>query len=164
MSRDTSTGIKFEKQTDLIDYLIRAKGYKSIGLDVYRKEDGHELLNLKGRKLYSKLSKLGINYKEIISRQLIPDECVFSKSTKTLYVFEKKFQQTQGSADEKLQTCDFKRKQYQKLVSSLGWEVRYVYILSDWFKQPMYKDVLEYIVSVGCGYRFVDNFYTYLIQ
>jgi hypothetical protein len=32
--------------------------------------------------------------------------------------------------------------------------VEYVYILNDWFKDPGYKDVLDYIDSVNCHYRF----------
>lgn len=56
---------------------------------------------------------------------------------------------------EKLQTCDFKRKQYQKLVKELGLLVSYIYVLnSDWFDKPAYKDVLEYIESVNCNYCF----------
>ena len=84
-----------------------------------------------------------------------------SEKTNTLYVFEKKFQQTAGSADEKLQTCDFKKKQYQKMTKSLNMKVEYTYILSDWFKQEMYADVLDYIKEMQCDYRFVDNFYTF---
>lgn len=34
-------------------------------------------------------------------------------------------------------------------------EVKYIYILSDWFKNPGYKDVLDYIISIdGCSYYF----------
>ena len=60
-----------------------------------------------------------------------------------------------GSTDEKLQTCDFKIKQYRKLLSQLNVEVKYIYILSDWFKKSTYKDVLDYIISIdGCYYYF----------
>ena len=56
---------------------------------------------------------------------------------------------------EKLQTCDFKRKQYQKLVKELDLLVSYIYVLnSDWFDKPAYRDVLEYIESVNCNYCF----------
>jgi hypothetical protein len=65
-----------------------------------------------------------------------------------------KFQEVAGSVDEKLQTCDFKNKQYTKLLSPLGISVKYTYILSDWFKDQSYKDVLEYVRSVGCYYFF----------
>ena len=59
-----------------------------------------------------------------------------------------------GSVDEKLQTCDFKKKQYQKLLSSLNMEVEYIYLLSNWFQQAGYRDVLDYIISVNCRYYF----------
>ena len=42
----------------------------------------------------------------------------------TLFIIEVKYQQVEGSVDEKLQTCDFKRKQYLKLVVGLGSESR----------------------------------------
>lgn len=60
-----------------------------------------------------------------------------------------------GSTDEKLQTCDFKIKQYRKLLSRLNVEVEYIYILNDWFDTSGYKDVLDYIISIkGCSYYF----------
>jgi hypothetical protein len=36
----------------------------------------------------------------------------------------------------------------------LNVKVEYIYILSDWFKHPAYKDTLDYIISVGCHYYF----------
>jgi hypothetical protein len=66
----------------------------------------------------------------------------------TLYIIEVKYQEVAGSVDEKLQTCDFKRKQYLKLVSEKGLKVEYVYVLSDWFKDPRYKDSLDSISIV----------------
>ena len=33
-------------------------------------------------------------------------------------------------------------------------DVKYIYLLDDWFKQPCYKDVLDYIQSVDCDYYF----------
>lgn len=65
-----------------------------------------------------------------------------------------KFQKVAGSVDEKLQTCDFKRKQYTKLMAPLNIEVEYIYILSDWFNTPAYKDTLDYVISAGCHYYF----------
>lgn len=72
----------------------------------------------------------------------------------TLFVIEMKYQEVTGSVDEKLQTCDFKKKQYKKLMAPLNVEVEYIYILSDWFRKPEYKDVLDYVISVGCQYYF----------
>ncbi|MCA5588506.1 hypothetical protein [Campylobacter upsaliensis] len=50
--------------------------------------------------------------------------------------------------------CDFNKKQYQKLLSNLNMEVKYVYLLSDWFRKLEYRDVLDYIISVNCRYYF----------
>ena len=71
-----------------------------------------------------------------------------------MFIIEVKSQVVAGSVDEKLQTCDFKKKQYQKLLSKLNIEVEYVYILSEWFRNKRYKDVLDYIQSVRCQYYF----------
>ena len=90
----------------------------------------------------------------IISKQLLPDDCIYVIVDNTIYIIECKFQQVAGSVDEKLQTCDFKKKQYQKLLSRANIEVEYVYLLSEWFKKPQYKDVLDYIISVRCQYYF----------
>ncbi len=71
-----------------------------------------------------------------------------------MFIIECKFQKKPGSVDEKLQTCDFKKQQYQKLLAQLNIEAEYIYLLSDWFKQKKYKDVLDYIISVRCSYYF----------
>lgn len=84
----------------------------------------------------------------------MPDDALLALARETLFIIEVKYQQVAGSVDEKLQTCDFKRKQYLKLVQPLGIKVEYVYVLNDWFKQPAYKDVLDYINSVNCHYKF----------
>ena len=81
---------------------------------------------------------------------LEPDAAVYVPAQKKMYIVEMKFQGTPGSVDEKLQTCDFKKKQYTKLLSPLGIEVEYMYVLSDWFLSPSYKDVLNYVESSGC--------------
>ncbi len=67
---------------------------------------------------------------------------------------EYKFQKMISSVNEKLQTCDFKKKQYRKLFSILNIEVEYIYILGDWYKSLRYKDALDYVISVGCQYYF----------
>ncbi len=72
----------------------------------------------------------------------------------TLFVIEKKTQTVGGSVDEKLQTCDFKKKQYKKLMSTINVDFEYIYILDGWFKHPSYKDTLDYVISVGCQYYF----------
>ena len=94
--------------------------------------------------------------KSIISRKLLPDNAICIILRDTLFIIEVKYQQTPGSVDEKLQTCDFKRKQYQKLVKQLGLKVEYVYVLNEWFKDKKYRDVLDYIDCVNCHYKFEE--------
>jgi hypothetical protein len=70
---------------------------------------------------------------------------------------EVKYQQVAGSVDEKLQTCDFKLKQYLKLVASLGIKVEYVYVLNNWFKKPntrMYWVTYTALIAITNSMRF----------
>jgi hypothetical protein len=69
---------------------------------------------------------------------------------------EIKFQGVTGSVDEKLQTCDFENQQHKKLLAPLNITVKYAYVLNDWFKKKEYKDVLDYVKSVGCYYFFEE--------
>jgi hypothetical protein len=103
---------------------------------------------------YRFLEENGIKWEKIISKKLLPDDALLVIVRETLFIIEVKYQQVSGSVDEKLQTCDFKRKQYLKLVRSLELKVEYVYVLNDWFKDPSYKDVLDYINSVNFHYKF----------
>jgi hypothetical protein len=134
MSRDTTTGLKFEEQVQI-------------------QSDG---INLSKHKLYAYLEKQGIDYRDIISRKILPDECYLVDDS--LRVYEKKFQQTGVSADEKPQTCGFKIQQFRKIGAALGIkpeDVSYTYVFNDWFQKPEYKDMLDYIKSVdGCDYFF----------
>ena len=81
---------------------------------------------------------------------------------KTLFIVETKFQTVAGSVDEKLQTCDFKLRQYKKMFEPIGLNVKYVYVLNDWFKKKEYADVLAYIKSVDCDYFFNELPLSYL--
>ncbi|MFA7325888.1 MAG: hypothetical protein WC121_04430 [Candidatus Kapaibacterium sp.] len=96
-----------------------------------------------------------IDYKKIISRKLLPDGVLLVKDK--IYIIEKKYQAGSGSVDEKLQTCDFKKKQYIKLFAQLEISsVEYYYVLNNWFQNPRNKDVFDYIESVSCRY-FIDE-------
>lgn len=150
---NTITGLNFEKETDILELLRSKKGYKIEKNIIYY--NGEEVArSFKKNALYKFLESQKIDYKKILSKKLLPDEALYVIINNTLFVIEVKFQKVAGSVDEKLQTCDFKRKQYAKLMAPLNIEVEYIYILSDWFRQPSYKDVLDYIISVGCQYYF----------
>jgi len=87
-------------------------------------------------------------------QKIIEDQALYVNELNTLFLIEVRCFQSADWVCKKLQTCDFKRKQYLKLVTPLGLRVEYVYILNDWFKKPQYKDVLDYIQSVNCHYKF----------
>lgn len=155
---NTKTGLVFEGKTDLRTFLCQQVGYTC-------SEDPNGWVNVfyknqvvasvfKKMALYRFLQYRGINWRDILSKRLLPDDSMYVIADNTFYVIECKFQKVAGSVDEKLQTCDFKKKQYKKLLAPLNMEVEYIYLLSDWFQKPEYKDVLDYIISVGCSYYF----------
>lgn len=155
---NTQTGINFEHKIDLLEFLDK----KIEGYSVKKVKIGHEIFynekvvaqSFRKNELYKYLDHKKVNWKKHITKRLLPDDAIYVIKENTLFIIEVKYQQVAGSVDEKLQTCDFKRKQYIKLFSALNVEVEYIYILSDWFKKPEYKDVLDYIISVGCHYYF----------
>jgi hypothetical protein len=95
----------------------------------------------------------------LLTKALEPDEAYLDYETSTLTIFEKKYQDTDGSVDEKIQTIDYKMKQYKRIAAELGIEnVYFVYILGDFFKNPYYRDSLEYIRSIpNCDYFFAND-------
>lgn len=155
---NTKTGLIFEGKTDLRTFLCAQPGYSCSNAPkgwvtvFYNDEEVASLF--KKNALYKFLAARGVEWKTILSKRLLPDDSIYVVVNNTFFVIECKFQQVAGSVDEKLQTCDFKKKQYKKLLSQLNMDVEYIYLLSDWFKQPQYRDVLDYIVSVGCSYYF----------
>jgi len=160
---NTQTGIRFEERVDLVTRLSEIDGYeisinenskgKSKWYDIFYQEN-FVASAFKQHALYTYLEINHIDYQRILSKKLLPDEAIYVIKENTIFIIEIKFQNGAGSVDEKLQTCDFKKKQYQKIFSQLNYEVEYIYILNDWFKQPQYKDTLDYIISVNCQYYF----------
>ena len=150
---NTLTGLNFEKERDILHLLKKTSGYKIKGNAIFY-EGKVVAHSYRKNNLYKFLESRGVDYRKHLSKKLLPDEALYVVVNNTLYIIEMKFQKVAGSVDEKLQTCDFKRKQYAKLMAPLNIEVEYIYILSDWFKASQYKDVLDYIISVGCQYYF----------
>lgn len=139
---NTITGLIYEGEVDLSTYLAKQKDYDIDGTNVLYK--GKVIAYIfKKHEFYYFLEKNNIDWKQLISSKLLPDNCIYVIVNNTLFIIEVKNQNVAGSVDEKLQTCDFKRKQYKKLLSQLNIEVEYIYILSKWFKNPKYKDVLD---------------------
>jgi hypothetical protein len=155
----TSTGLSFEGKVDFQQLISAIPGYSvnkvpgKAGMGIFF--EGELIARcFKKYDFYAFLSEEKVDWSQVLSKKLLPDDALLVIIRETLFIIEVKYQQVGGSVDEKLQTCDFKRKQYLKLVAPLGLKVEYVYVLNDWFKQPGYKDVLDYIHSVNCHYKF----------
>lgn len=71
-----------------------------------------------------------------------PDECYINEETKTIFIIEKKFQQTAGSVCEKIQTFEFKKWQYSRTFPE--WTIVYIYCLSNWFEKNC-KAEIQYL-------------------
>jgi len=151
---NTKTGLVFEGEVDFLTFIAKQKDYTVKGSKIFFK--GEEVgMSFKKNGLYKYLNERGIDYTKILSKKILPDDVVFVIVNNTFHILEIKFQNVAGSTDEKLQTCDFKLKQYRKLLASLNVEVAYIYILNDWFKDPRYKDILDYIISIpNCYFYF----------
>jgi len=150
----TKSGLTFEGRTDFLTAIVKQPNYSVRGNEIYYKGE-KVALSFKKHELYRYLEEKGVDYGKIVTKKLLPDDAIFVIIKNTLYILEIKFQGVTGSTDEKLQTCDFKIKQYRKLLTPLKVKVEYIYVLNDWFKKPEYQDVLDYINSIdGCSYYF----------
>lgn len=150
-ARTNINGLNFEQETSLEESLLNA-GYivteKNIVKDISGKCLGivaqkHQLYKII-------LEPEGIDWKNYISKIMYPDDVFLNFTNNVVYIIEKKFQNSGGSVDEKLQTCDFKKKQYQKLFRDTNYDIEYIYVCNDFFDNPKYNDVFDYIKSVGC--------------
>lgn len=144
-------GLHFEQTTSLNDALFQA-GYDVQDHVVYF--DGYEIgMSVPQTRIYSHfLTPNGINFADYNSKAWRPDEAFINYENRTAYIIEKKFQNCSGSVDEKLPSCHFKKWEYEKLFAPLGYNVEFIYIFNDWFKNPKYRDTLEYIERMGCYY------------
>lgn len=152
-SKTNLNGLLFERETSLNE-LLEANGYNIINEEIYNEDNVLIGLSIPKYKLYDYLNERKINYKDYISKKWLPDEAFLNYKTRTIYIIEKKYQNSNGSVDEKLTNCDFKRKEYQKLFTPLKIKVKYLYLFNDWFKKEKYIDSLKYIEDMGCEYYF----------
>jgi hypothetical protein len=150
-------GLPFEDKVDFLTKVWKIPHYeiKNWYEIFYRWEKVAE--SYKKHNLYKLfLMPRWINYEDIISAKLLPDDAIFVIIRNTLFIVEIKFQECSWSTDEKLQTCNFKKWQYQRLTKTLWIDVEYCYVLNDWYKAPKYQDVLNYIQAMDCKYFFND--------
>lgn len=162
---NTQSGICFEGRVDIVTYLQNnVDGYlcvpkpmnkkrQSMGFNIFYNE---QLVaeSFKKHELYRYLDSLNIDWENILSKKLLPDDAIYVINNNTIFIIEVKYQEVTGSVDEKLQTCGFKLSQYKRLFAPLNHDVEYIYILNDWFRKPEYKDTLDYVIFMNCRYYF----------
>jgi hypothetical protein len=154
--KTNSNGLSFEGRTSLIESLDKHEDIeiKQIGNE-YQVFFKNKLFGIYTEKhsFYSTfLEKKNVDWKQLVSKKYLPDSVFINLMNNTVYIIEKKFQEGSGSVDEKLQTCDFKKKIYTRLIEKTEFRTEYYYLWNTWFTKDEYKDVKEYIHSVGCKF------------
>jgi hypothetical protein len=98
----------------------------------------------------------GIDAKKLFSARLEPDSAIYSYRKKILTIIEKKQQTGAGSVAEKLQTCDYKKYYYEKLLEGTGIKLEIVWLLGPYFYENRagLASVFEYMESKGSRYYF----------
>ena len=149
-------GLAFEQSTDLINWITKIHFLRIANKNQIYFGTKKIASVFQQRKFYKEFlfKDFAIDYKNYLSKQLLPDCALIHHKKKIIFIIEKKFQSSAGSVDEKLQTCDFKKKMYTKLTRDTGHKLEFIYLLSDWFEKKEYGDVKKYIKSVGCSFYF----------
>ncbi|MBU1093341.1 MAG: hypothetical protein KKH01_02635 [Firmicutes bacterium] len=159
-SKTTVNGLKFEQTTDLSTAIENHGKYTLKDGKIFSGENELGLVTQKHQMYKVILEPNHVKWEDEISKKILPDDVLYLYKkrvfcqAKKVFIIEKKYQEDNGSVDEKLQTCDFKLKTYKKLFRSITRKVEYIYVLSDWYKNEKYKDTLDYIVSKKCKYYF----------
>ncbi|WKX02266.1 PD-(D/E)XK nuclease superfamily protein [Candidatus Mycoplasma mahonii] len=151
-------GIRFEEDTYLKDWIIKA-GFtlepikqSTLRSELYKIFEGDKLMAYYGRQgqIYHALKLHNLDQfsnehiSKVLSKKINPDGFILCLARNHLTIFEKKWQQTSGSVDEKIQTGPFKLLMFEKLLRNSGISCQYNYILSPWFQSKVYRNVKEY--------------------
>ena len=154
----TAHGKQFEDSHSLEKVLVE-NGYTVEKGSVYLKGKYVGMIASQGNFYKLFLKKTMKTVRETIGgKALKPDTAFYNANNKTLYIIEKKFQKSKGSVDEKIQTCEYKLRFYNRVAWKFKEEevkhVRYFYLLSDFFKEKEYKESLHFIQDTGCDFYF----------
>ena len=156
-SKTNLNGLSFEGRTDFIESLKNNKDFKVVKSgflsEIIYKGQSFGFYTEK-HDFYKFLDSKSVDWRKLVSKKYLPDGVFMNKVNNKIYIIEKKFQSIGGSVDEKLQTCDFKKKIYENLIAPLNdfTAIEYYYLLNEWFQHKQYDDVKKYINSVGCKY------------
>lgn len=103
-------------------------------------------------------NNFNVDVLDVWTKNILPDEAIYNPQLKTMFIIEKKYQSCQGSVDEKLQTCAFKKRQFDKIGKIIGIKFEYIYCLNNWFEDKKYNDVKDFIEESGCKWFYNYNF------
>lgn len=148
-------GLGFEEGIDLKN-ILRNYGY-IVDDNSFEVMYGNKLKGycLRKKELDRFLKSRGIDQLSINSKKWEPDDMFINSKEQIVYIIEKKYQNVTGTVDEKLSTFPFKIWEYEKLFSPLGYSVKYIYLLSNYFAQhEKYHDYFEYMRLNNCIYYF----------
>ena len=88
---NTRTGLNFENERDLLTAISHAPGYSVAGSVIYYR--GREVArSYKKHALYRMLAERGINYRDHLSKKLLPDDAIYVIVNNTMFIIELKFQ------------------------------------------------------------------------
>ena len=164
-----ANGLSYEERTSFERFLPVEKE-DSFGSG---KNDEYKIYNIEGER-FIKVVKSGLknimgkSYNNKCEKSLQPDEAFISHNKKTIFILEKKFQQSPGSVDEKIQTGLFKYEFYCQQYPT--YEIKDAYVLSDWFKQDRYSPEMrfnkKYNITVfwGSDEKYFDNVKEWLLN
>ena len=143
-SNTNANGLPYEEITELREderYRIIEQINNGIKVEI----DGNELFKVKKSELTTFMKNIG-EYQEK-EKKLQPDECYIDIKNRIINIIEKKFQQTSGSVDEKIQTAVFKKEFYEE--QYMNYRIKYCYCLSDWFRQSKYNPEMRFLSKYG---------------
>ena len=164
-------GLNFETKT-FLGKLIEQNGFRLDQINkmnkssfLYKIFHNHKFIGYYGSKnqIYLALKflyphKINNQYiAQVLSKKIFPDAFIINIWTKTLVIFEKKWQQRAGSVDEKIQTAPYKIAMFEKLLRNLPLKIMYHYILSRYFDSPKYRNIKEYYDANHQVEIFVEN-------
>lgn len=145
--RTNASGLKFERETSLTNALLDS-GYEVIERELFIGGQLYGTL-LPQYKFYEFLEEHEVDWRDHVSSQNKPDECIFLHAKNQFVIIEKKFQEVSGSVDIKLAAAHFLLLRYSKLASTIGATVRMIYVLSDFFQASKYRDIISYMHEMG---------------
>jgi hypothetical protein len=129
-------GLEYEKISDLsslFTVIKTVKQYSEVTFNTDKETDLTPFIYVKKKQFLKYLSSVINKSIPIAHGCKEPDECYINEKTKTIFIIEKKYQQTTGSVCEKLQSAPVKKEHLRELFPT--YNTVYIYCLSSWFKE-----------------------------